>query len=261
MVIPISSRQSIFLGPPSDEALKVMPKLRASLFLVAVATVSELISMYSNEALASFCTVLIGRALLRDYRAWSFCLSSFLLICWTNAVLIAGLLFLILSGKAHVPGVGAFFATSCPTHDGKLDPCSWQTALGNIAIALSFIGHCLCGHFGLQLGRHMQRQASEQLMSFDSLDPMETGSLFQSLAHPRTELGPMGTISSTESTIGITPYSGTAHQIIPDSDGRCFPRALSEGPDSGNQSSMQPLDSTPEERTLVAFPGQAQRLD
>lgn len=68
MVIPIR-HTSMFLGPPSDEALKVMPRLRASLLLVAIATVAELVAMYSNEALASFCTVLVGRALLRDYRA------------------------------------------------------------------------------------------------------------------------------------------------------------------------------------------------
>eukprot|EP00746_Dinoflagellata_sp_MGD_P032057 gnl/MRDRNA2_/MRDRNA2_176275_c0_seq1.p1 gnl/MRDRNA2_/MRDRNA2_176275_c0~~gnl/MRDRNA2_/MRDRNA2_176275_c0_seq1.p1 ORF type:complete len:259 (-),score=37.66 gnl/MRDRNA2_/MRDRNA2_176275_c0_seq1:4-780(-) len=258
MVIPISSRSPIFLGPPSDEALKVIPRLRASLFLVAVATVAELIAMYSNEALASFCTVLIGRALLRDYRAWSFCLSSFLLICWTNAVLIAGLLFLIMSGKAHVPGVGAFFSTSCPIHDGKLDPCSWQTALGNTAIALSFIGHFLCGHFGLQLGRQIQRQTSEQLMSFDSLEAMETGSLFQSLSYPRTELGLLGNIPSPDSSnvMGITPYSGTGHQIIP--DGSCAPQPVIQSPDSTNQNDA---NASEESRPPVAFTGQALRLD
>jgi hypothetical protein len=260
MVIPIR-HTSMFLGPPSDEALKVMPRLRASLLLVAIATVAELVAMYSNEALASFCTVLVGRALLRDYRAWSFCLSSFLLICWTNAVLIAGLLFLILSGKAHIPGAGSFFSTTCPIHEGKVDPCSWQTALGNSAIALSFIGHFLCGHFGLQLSRYLQRATVEQLMSFDNLEGMEGGSLFHSLSTPRFDQGNPRNNSGTDAVPGITPYSGTAHQIIP-ADGRCAPPAVAVGTGADGDIETQTLPpSAPENKTPVAFPGQAQRLD
>lgn len=247
MVIPINSRHSsLFLGPPSDEALKVMPRLRAALCLVAIAMIAELTAAYSNEALASFCTVLVGRALLRDYRSWSFCLSSFLLICWTNAAVIAGLLFLICSGKAHIPSAGAFFATTCPRHDGKSDPCSWHTAVGNTAIAVSFIGHSLCGYFGLQLSRHMQRQATEQLMSFDSMEAMETGLLFHSLSQTRNEQG-----RSNEAQ-GITPYSGTGHQITP-----CTSQGETEGRDPGFDSQSAPPQAT----ELVAFSGQAQRLD
>ncbi|CAK0847453.1 unnamed protein product [Prorocentrum cordatum] len=251
--LSIDASLSFDTAAPTGELLRLKPLLRCSLLCLLVNAVVMLIVDYVPAAVVDILTVMYGYMLLRrDMQGLAQGLPAFTLIAGLDCALQVITLMQVLT---VAPGARYFLADACPLdvtqadprddleHDpghieggGKaaaaevkdgqtihkqIDPCSWHTVTGNLALVISVVLEFICMRLSFKMFKAMREAASSSLLSL--LDVEGGGRLQDPVAAaaasgpgaegPRSLLDRRGPAQGGAQGPGFTPYQGQAHKL------------------------------------------------
>lgn len=163
MVLPFGGM--MMQGPPTEEVLKLLPGLKITVGVLAVAVILEFIAGYSPAAMTDLPTVWMGLLILRDMQRLNRCLIYFTLMAGMN--LFYGALFLHTLLSAPFPGPANFLSSDCPpvTIQDHVFNCSWRTQLGDIAVVIAVICEAVCTVLGYKMFASTRRAMEENMLT------------------------------------------------------------------------------------------------
>ncbi|CAK0847450.1 unnamed protein product [Prorocentrum cordatum] len=227
--LSIDASLSFDTAAPTGELLRLKPLLRCSLLCLLVNAVVMLIVDYVPAAVVDILTVMYGYMLLRrDMQGLAQGLPAFTLIAGLDCALQVITLMQVLT---VAPGARYFLADACPldvtqVKDGQtihkqIDPCSWHTVTGNLALVISVVLEFICMRLSFKMFKAMREAASSSLLSL--LDVEGGGRLQDPVAAaaasgpgaegPRSLLDRRGPAQGGAQGPGFTPYQGQAHKL------------------------------------------------
>merc|ERR1740121_1491187 len=206
----------------ANELLRLKPLLRFSLLCLLLNAVVMLIVDYVPAAVVDLLTVMYGYMLLRRG--------------------MQGLVqvFTLMQVLTVAPGAKYFLADSCPldvtqVKDGhtihkQIDPCSWHTITGNLALVVSVALEFMCMRLSFKMLKSMREAANNSLLSLLDVEGGGAGGRLQDPVPATAAPGPgaegprgdprlaalldrRGPAQGAAQGPGFTPYQGQAHKL------------------------------------------------
>jgi len=229
---------SFATATPTNELLRLKPLLRFSLLCLLLNAVVMLIVDYVPAAVVDLLTVMYGYMLLRrDVQGMVQGLPAFTLIAGLNCAL---QVFTLMQVLTVAPGAKYFLADSCPldvtqVKDGQtihkhIDPCSWHTITGNLALIVSVVLEFMCMRLSFKMLKSMREAANNSLLSLLDVEGGGAGGRLQDPVPATAAPGPgaegprgdprlaalldrRGPAQGAAQGPGFTPYQGQAHKL------------------------------------------------
>jgi len=231
---------SFTTAEPTSELLRLKPLMRFSLLCLFLNAVLMLIVDYFPAAVVDLLTVMYGYMMLRrDMQGLVQGLPAFTLIAGLDCAL---QIFTLMQLLTVAPGAQYFLSDTCPLNvtqvkDGHtihkhIDPCSWHTITGNLALVASVVLEFVCMRLSLKMFKSVREAANNSLLSLLDVEGGDAGGRFQdplafaAASGPSAE-GPRGDprlaalldrradrpAQGAAQGPGFTPYQGQAHKL------------------------------------------------